>query len=41
MIFMKYLKLILVLFVFIGCSKKGEKQANELLSKSFFAEKHQ
>lgn len=39
MIFMKYLKLILVLFVFIGCSKQGEKQANELLSKSFFLQK--
>ena len=39
MIFMKYLKLILVLFVFIGCSKQGEKQANALLSKSFFLEK--
>ena len=36
---MKYFKLILVLFVFIGCSKQGEKQANALLSKSFFLEK--
>ena len=39
MIFMKYIKLIFILFVFIGCSKQGEKQANELLSKSFFLQK--
>ena len=39
MICMKYLKLIVVFFVLVGCSKMGEKQANALLSKSFFLEK--
>ena len=39
MIFMKYLNLIFVFLVLAGCSNKGEKQANALLSKSFFLEK--
>ena len=39
MICMKYLKLIVVFFVLVSCSNKGEKQANTLLSKSFFFEK--
>ena len=39
MIFMKYLKLIVFFLVLVGCSNKGEKQANTLLSKSFFLEK--
>tara|TARA_B100000780_G_C20907135_1_gene361084 strand:- start:133 stop:660 length:528 start_codon:yes stop_codon:yes gene_type:complete len=36
---MKYLKLIVVFLVLISCSNKGEKEANALLSKSFFLEK--
>ena len=36
---MKYLNLIFVFLVLVGCSNKGEKQANALLSKSFFLEK--
>ena len=36
---MKYLKLIVVFLVLVSCSNKGEKQANALLSKSFFLEK--
>ena len=39
MICMKYLNLIFVFLVLVGCSNKGEKQANALLSKSFFLEK--
>ena len=39
MIFMKYLKLIIIFLVLVSCSKKGEKQAKALLSKSFFLEK--
>ena len=39
MIFMKYLKLFVVFLVLVGCSNTGEKQANVLLSKSFFLEK--
>jgi len=39
MIFMKYFKLIVVFLVLVGCSNKGEKQVNALLSKSFFLEK--
>lgn len=37
---MKYLKLIVVFLVLISCSNKGEKEANALLSKSFFLEKN-
>ena len=36
---MKYLKLIVFFLVLISCSNKGEKEANALLSKSFFLEK--
>ena len=39
MICMKYLNLIFVFLVLVGCSNKEEKQANALLSKSFFLEK--
>ena len=37
---MKYLKLIVFFLVLISCSNKGEKEANALLSKSFFLEKN-
>ena len=36
---MKYLNLIFVFLVLVGCSNMGEKQTNALLSKSFFLEK--
>ena len=39
MIFMKYFKLIVVFLVLVACSNQGEKQANVLLSKSFFLDK--